>query len=202
MHKHEFTHLVANKQFINARLGPCTERCSHGDQRTDERDSTYSVCCRCLWREKESEITTWNQCNGTCYFWHLRFFYFQLKRFRSSLEWQKHPNSTVSGGFHSTHLWTLGFFGKREVFMKWIIATLFLQAQLQWITIISMNVSNILIKQYLNVLTLHTPTVYSFISQILEIFDKEHAYISFAGPKGYAKGILLRAKCKYERITF
>lgn len=51
-----------------------------------------------------------------------------------------------------------------------------------------MNVSNIHIKQYLKVLTLHTPTVYAIISQILEIFDKEHAYISFAGPQRICKG--------------
>lgn len=43
MHKHEFTPLPSNKQFINARLGPCTEHCSHGYQRIDENNFTYSV---------------------------------------------------------------------------------------------------------------------------------------------------------------
>lgn len=185
MHKHEFTHLVANKQFINARVGPCAERCSHGYQRTDERDSNLP------------EIATGNQWNGTCCFWHLRwsrFFYFQLKRFHISLAWQKHPNLTVSGGFPHQTFMNTGLFGCVSFLWNEALEHFFSRHNCSELLLFLWNVSNIHIKQYSKVLTLHTPTVYSVISQILEIFDKEHAYISFAGPQRICKGNFVYAR--------
>lgn len=50
MHKHKFTHWLAIKQFINAKLGPCTEWCSHGYQMIDESDFTY--CLMQVWKKE------------------------------------------------------------------------------------------------------------------------------------------------------